>query len=28
MDLLLDHERGHYIIGCLCALEFKRRVEE
>jgi hypothetical protein len=23
----LDHERGHYLIGCLCALEFKRRAE-
>ena len=22
---LLEHETGHYIIGCLCALEFKKR---
>lgn len=22
---LLQHETGHYLIGCLCALEFKRR---
>jgi hypothetical protein len=23
---LLAHEQGHYIIGCLCAMEFLRRV--
>lgn len=23
-DWLLSHEQGHYLIGCLCALEFKR----
>jgi hypothetical protein len=23
---LLEHERGHYLIGSLCALEFKKRV--
>ncbi len=23
---LLNHERGHYLIGCLCALEFLRRL--
>jgi hypothetical protein len=23
-DDLLEHETGHYLIGCLCALEFKR----
>lgn len=23
---LLHHETGHYIIGCLCALEFLKRV--
>lgn len=22
---LLNHEQGHYIIGCLCALEFKKQ---
>lgn len=27
-SLLLDHERGHYLLGCLCALEFKKRVED
>ena len=21
----MEHETGHYLIGCLCALEFKRR---
>lgn len=21
---LLEHEAGHYLIGCLCSLEFKR----
>ncbi|CAK91592.1 unnamed protein product (macronuclear) [Paramecium tetraurelia] len=26
-DLLLEHETGHYLIGCLSALEFKRKVE-
>ncbi len=25
---LLNHETGHYVIGCLAALEFKKRVEE
>lgn len=24
---LLEHETGHYLIGCLCALEFKRKAE-
>lgn len=24
-DRLLEHETGHYLIGCLCALEFKVR---
>lgn len=23
-DWLLSHEQGHYLIGCLCALEFKK----
>jgi hypothetical protein len=23
---LLEHEYGHYLIGCLCALEFEKRV--
>lgn len=23
-DDLLEHETGHYLLGCLCALEFKR----
>ena len=23
-DYLLEHETGHYLIGCLLALEFKR----
>jgi hypothetical protein len=22
---LLEHETGHYILGCLCALDFKVR---
>jgi hypothetical protein len=26
-DKLLSHETGHYIIGCLCAIEFKVRLE-
>ena len=26
-DDLLEHETGHYLIGCLCALEFKRQIE-
>lgn len=25
-ERLLDHERGHYLIGWACALDFKRRV--
>jgi hypothetical protein len=25
---LLLHEQGHYIIGCLCALEFERRCHQ
>ncbi|CAD8048559.1 unnamed protein product [Paramecium sonneborni] len=25
---LLEHETGHYLIGCLCALEFKRQIEQ
>lgn len=25
---LLDHEQGHYYIGCLCALTFKKRIKE
>jgi len=25
---LLEHEQGHYYIGCLCALAFKKRVKE
>jgi len=24
---LLEHEQGHYYIGCLCALTFKKRVK-
>jgi len=24
---LLNHEQGHYLIGCICALEFKKKVE-
>ncbi|CAK71135.1 unnamed protein product (macronuclear) [Paramecium tetraurelia] len=27
-DDLLEHETGHYLIGCLCALEFKRKAEQ
>ncbi|CAD8052086.1 unnamed protein product [Paramecium sonneborni] len=27
-DELLEHETGHYLIGCLCALEFKRQIEQ
>lgn len=27
-DELLNHEQGHYNIGCLCALTFKKRVQE
>ena len=27
-DELLNHEQGHYSIGVLCALEFKKVVEE
>ncbi|CAD8049786.1 unnamed protein product [Paramecium sonneborni] len=27
-DDLLEHETGHYLIGCLCALEFKRQAEQ
>lgn len=27
-DRLLAHERGHYLIGWICALEFKKRVKE
>ena len=27
-DKLLSHERGHYLIGWICALEFKKRVKE
>lgn len=27
-ERLLEHERGHYLIGWICALEFKRRVLE
>ncbi|CAD8071679.1 unnamed protein product [Paramecium sonneborni] len=26
-ELLLEHETGHYLIGCLSALEFKKKVE-
>lgn len=26
-DRLLAHERGHYLIGWICALEFKKRVK-
>lgn len=26
-DALLEHEMGHYLIGCLCALEFLKRVD-
>lgn len=26
-DGLLEHELGHYLIGCLCALEFLKRVD-
>lgn len=26
-DLLLEHETCHYLIGCLSALEFKRKIE-
>jgi len=25
---LLEHKQGHYYIGCLCALAFKKRVKE
>ncbi|KAL4479914.1 hypothetical protein ABPG74_020430 [Tetrahymena malaccensis] len=25
-DYLLSHEQGHYLIGCLCALDFKQQV--
>ena len=25
---LLEHEQGHYYIGCLCALVFQKRVQE
>lgn len=24
---LLEHETGHYLIGCLCALDFKKRAQ-
>jgi hypothetical protein len=25
-DALLAHENGHYLIGCLCALDFIKKV--
>ena len=25
---LLHHEQGHYVLGCLCALEFEKRCKE
>lgn len=28
IDHLLFHEQGHYLIGCLCALEFQRKCRE
>lgn len=27
-ECLLNHERGHYLMGWICALEFKRKVQE
>ena len=27
-DELLNHEQGHYNIGCICAMEFKKRLKE
>ncbi|CAK91824.1 unnamed protein product (macronuclear) [Paramecium tetraurelia] len=27
-DRLLEHETGHYLIGCLCALEFKQKADK
>jgi len=27
-ERLLEHEQGHYYIGCLCALVFQKRVRE
>jgi len=25
LDRLLEHETGHYLIGWICAMEFKKR---
>lgn len=25
-EYLLSHEQGHYLIGCLCALDFKKQI--
>jgi len=27
-EVLLEHEQGHYYIGCLCAMNFNKRVQE
>ncbi|CAD8179024.1 unnamed protein product [Paramecium octaurelia] len=27
-DRLLEHETGHYLIGCLCALDFKQKADK
>ncbi|KRX02766.1 hypothetical protein PPERSA_02256 [Pseudocohnilembus persalinus] len=28
VDHLLNHEQGHYLLGCLCALEFEKQCTE
>jgi hypothetical protein len=25
---LLNHEIGHYLLGCICVLEFKHKVQD